>query len=298
MMQTQDAGGYAEFVASGDLLPGFNYDVRYITCGHVTESFAPVHRIAVNLEQSSRSTQAAGATRRTPAPGETWFAAAQRRFPSERVCGYRMATLKVCKVTTQGLVAGVSSLVGRVFPHDLSVEDALLRGLVGEIDAEMRKEENADSGVLESYARTAILHIIGHYGEAVSESRELSSRGLSAEQLRSLLTYMDEHVRDRVNIGEMARAVGVDLSTLIKRFKAHFGLTPYRYFLNRKAMLSQKLLMNYEGDIARAAHEAGFADQSHFTRVFKQLVGTTPGRFLNQIRSGDSTETERAPVDG
>jgi AraC family transcriptional regulator len=34
-----------------------------------------------------------------------------------------------------------------------------------------------------------------------------------------------------------------------------------------------------ENDLATVALSAGFSDQSHFTRVFKNITGITPGNF-------------------
>jgi len=36
--------------------------------------------------------------------------------------------------------------------------------------------------------------------------------------------------------------------------------------------------------LADIALDAGFADQSHFTRVFKQITGTTPGAYRSLLK--------------
>jgi AraC-like DNA-binding protein len=37
--------------------------------------------------------------------------------------------------------------------------------------------------------------------------------------------------------------------------------------------------------IAEVAHRTGFADQSHFTRHFKRMVGITPGQFVPERKN-------------
>jgi AraC family transcriptional regulator len=44
-----------------------------------------------------------------------------------------------------------------------------------------------------------------------------------------------------------------------------------------------ELLRTAEWPLAVIAAECGFADQSHFTRIFRRMTGTTPARFRRAI---------------
>lgn len=57
------------------------------------------------------------------------------------------------------------------------------------------------------------------------------------------------------------------------------GISPHDYLVHCRVRKARELLLKGYG-IAGAATETGFADQSHFTRCFKRLMGTTPGRYL------------------
>jgi AraC family transcriptional regulator len=52
--------------------------------------------------------------------------------------------------------------------------------------------------------------------------------------------------------------------------------------LKRRIERAAPLLKQGDLAIVQVAHEFGFADQAHFTRVFKQVKGVTPKRFLAQ----------------
>ena len=49
---------------------------------------------------------------------------------------------------------------------------------------------------------------------------------------------------------------------------------------------ARRLLSNTERPIADIALETGFTDQSHLTRVFRRVLGETPGDFRRRFRRG------------
>lgn len=76
---------------------------------------------------------------------------------------------------------------------------------------------------------------------------------------------------------------GLDRWTLARRFREAFGTSPSRFRTMRRLDLARNLVR--EGrPLAEAALEAGFADQSHLTRMFKRAYGLTPGRWLAALR--------------
>jgi AraC family transcriptional regulator len=71
-----------------------------------------------------------------------------------------------------------------------------------------------------------------------------------------------------------------------RQFKAATGLPPHQYVLARRIERAQQLLR--DGDdlsLSEVAAGAGFSDQSHFSRHFKRVVGTTPRQFRRSARS-------------
>lgn len=71
---------------------------------------------------------------------------------------------------------------------------------------------------------------------------------------------------------------GLDRWTLARQFRAAYGTSPSRFRVQRQVDLARRALQA-GASIADAALAAGFADQSHFTRQFKRVVGLPPGRW-------------------
>ena len=64
-------------------------------------------------------------------------------------------------------------------------------------------------------------------------------------------------------------------------FKAGVGISLHQYILLHKSGLSLTRIMN-GASISEAAAAGGFADSSHFHRVFLNLFGVSPSRFMKQ----------------
>jgi len=100
-------------------------------------------------------------------------------------------------------------------------------------------------------------------------------------------TYLDRAERQilatggTLDVGALADGLGVSRRQLERAFREAHGVSPKRYMrvvrMNRAhAMLAGGAFRT----LADVAYAAGYADQAHFTREFKALVGRPPSRYL------------------
>ena len=80
------------------------------------------------------------------------------------------------------------------------------------------------------------------------------------------------------SLRQLAQAAGLSPYQLIRAFRAATGMTPHAFQLNAHVNRARSGLQAGTA-LAQLAHELGFADQSHFQRVFKAHTGITPGRY-------------------
>jgi AraC-like DNA-binding protein len=83
---------------------------------------------------------------------------------------------------------------------------------------------------------------------------------------------------DSPSLPALAALAGMSRYQLIRAFRAATGLTPHAWDLNHRINLARERL-RAGGALADVAHGLGFADQSHFQRVFKAHAGVTPRRY-------------------
>jgi AraC-like DNA-binding protein len=79
---------------------------------------------------------------------------------------------------------------------------------------------------------------------------------------------------------EIARAAGVEASSVCRWFRRYQGSSPYQYLLRRKMNLAAEYLVEHGGLVKEAAQRVGFADPYHFSRAFKAVHGVAPGALL------------------
>lgn len=122
------------------------------------------------------------------------------------------------------------------------------------------------------------MHIIKAYGGLADKQSNASAR-LALWQEGRLREIIDESLGDQLSLGQLANAVGLSARQLSRAFIGSFGMPPYRYLMHRRVMRGKHLLRAKELTLLDVALSCGFASQSHFTRVFKSLVGVGPGEW-------------------
>ena len=81
---------------------------------------------------------------------------------------------------------------------------------------------------------------------------------------------------------ELEACAGLDRWTLARQFRLAYGVSPSGYRVQRQVARAQGL-MRSGLSLAAVAVEAGFADQSHFTRQFRRTVGLTPAQWRTAL---------------
>jgi AraC-like DNA-binding protein len=90
--------------------------------------------------------------------------------------------------------------------------------------------------------------------------------------------FIDENYTRALRLEEICAAADLSPSYLIRAFRQHYGMTPHAYIVNRRIEFSRAQLRRGHA-IADVAAEAGFADQAHLQRAFRQFVAATPGQY-------------------
>ena len=109
--------------------------------------------------------------------------------------------------------------------------------------------------------------------------REISKHPRESSAVRRAREFLDEHLLDKVTLEDLAAAAGITPFRLLRAFKRAFGITPHAYQLQARIRRAHAMILRHAAPLADIAIATGFADQAHLTRVFKSVMGATPGQF-------------------
>lgn len=93
------------------------------------------------------------------------------------------------------------------------------------------------------------------------------------------IEFINHKYMDKLSLEAVADYVHLSPSYFSKLFKDETGYNFSTYLNNVRVEKSKKLLVNEGISLVDISNLVGFEDQSYFTKVFKRITGTTPGKF-------------------
>jgi AraC-like DNA-binding protein len=97
--------------------------------------------------------------------------------------------------------------------------------------------------------------------------------------LQRACEYVHAHFGENLTLAQVASAAGVHPVYLGGIFRQEFGETLGEYLNRIRVRAAADRLANSDLPLSTIALDFGFYDQSHFTRIFRQFTGATPGAF-------------------
>lgn len=139
--------------------------------------------------------------------------------------------------------------------------------------------------VFESLARVFLVKLIGRYGLR-HEAKADADGGLTARRYKRVLDWVAERYAETITLEELAGVAGLSPSHFARLFKRTIGHSPMHYVTAYRIEQAKKALADPDRPLIDVALSCGFADQAHFTRVFKQLEGATPKAYRRHLLAG------------
>ena len=100
-------------------------------------------------------------------------------------------------------------------------------------------------------------------------------------RFNAVFSMLDARVGNPPSVEEMASAMQMAPASFSRLFKSFFGLSPWRFALERRLGLAKKLLD--EGlKLDEIAFRLGFSDAFHLSKTFKRMNGLSPSEYRVQ----------------
>ncbi len=187
-------------------------------------------------------------------------------------------------LTRRGLAVASRHRRGREELHELSF--AGRRFAAALYEKHKRDIEAVMAGLSSSDVDTLLegLKKLGRRAESLRRRSTDARSGLAAWQVRKVTEYMKTHLSERVRVSDLARHVGLSASGFSRAFKVSMSTSPHKWQLSERILAAQTMLREGGSSLTEVALATGFAEQSHFARVFKEMLGVTPGAWQRRNR--------------
>ena len=108
---------------------------------------------------------------------------------------------------------------------------------------------------------------------------------------RVIATFIESHLNEPLRVDRLSKLVGQSTSQFSRSFRRWFGSTLSGYIRTRRMEAAKRLMIGTTMSLCEIAAECGMADQAHFSREFRRLIGETPKRWRNS-RAGMTSDFE------
>jgi AraC family transcriptional regulator len=151
-----------------------------------------------------------------------------------------------------------------------------IRTTVTALGDELRSGSPGGRLLADALGTVLAVHLLRHFAPAPAHP----DGALPRNKLRAVIDYIHAHLDAELSLDHLAAVAHLSPYHFARLFKSGTGLPPHQYVIARRIERAKELLRGrVRPALAEVAVEVGFADQSHFTRHFRRLVGVTPRRF-------------------
>jgi AraC family transcriptional regulator len=126
-------------------------------------------------------------------------------------------------------------------------------------------------------------HVAQAYGGLRPGSRPARG-GLAPWQVKRACERLDSDLGGKLSLQQIAAEFDLSVSHFSRAFRNSTGLPPHQWLLQQRVKAAKQLMTVRDLPLSEIAMSAGFANQSHFTRVFSAVVGVSPGTWRREAQ--------------
>jgi len=171
-------------------------------------------------------------------------------------------------------------VVGRLSSLPLKLpDDGFVASLIRELVAESACGSPSSPAIAANYLLVLIHYLYRIYGmQEVIESSKIDITGFS-QLSRDIVRYMEDNYQNEVSLQEIADAVGLNKNYICTAFKRESGVTIGHCLTVLRIRKAAELISFSDMKLSQVSDATGFANLSHFNRVFRKIVGIPPGQY-------------------
>src|SRR6201993_3623942 len=125
-------------------------------------------------------------------------------------------------------------------------------------------------------------HILQAEIERCSGANGSTRGGLAAWQIVRVQAYIDKNLHRTIHIRDLSAVARRSKAHFSRKFKLAVGESPHAYVVRRRLERACHLMITSAASLSEIALSAGFSDQAHLCRLFRQAFGQSPSSWRRE----------------
>jgi AraC family transcriptional regulator len=170
-------------------------------------------------------------------------------------------------------------------PSQLGVghDDPVIRHIGGTFLQALRRPAETNQLFIDHMMLAFTAHAAQTYG-GLRWRAKVPRSGLAPWQVKRACERLDSDLGGTLSLPQIAAEFGLSVSHFSRAFRISTGLPPHQWLLRQRVNAAKQLMTARDLSLAEIAISAGFANQSHFTRVFSAQVGASPAAWRREVQ--------------
>ena len=166
-------------------------------------------------------------------------------------------------------------------------------GIVHHIGASLLQALRRPSEANQLFVDHLMLALTAHVAQAYGglHISKPTRGGLAPWQVRRACERLEANLGGTLSLQQIAAELDLSVSYFSRAFRVSTGLPPHQWLLRQRVKAAKQLMAIRDLPLSEIAISAGFANQSHFTRVFSSAVGVSPATWRREKHSVTEGET-------
>jgi AraC family transcriptional regulator len=118
--------------------------------------------------------------------------------------------------------------------------------------------------------------------ERHSGAKRIESGGLTGWQIARVRAFIDQNLHRPIHTRDLSAVVRRSPAHFSRSFKLTFGETPHAYVVKRRLEKACYLMVASSASLSEIALSAGFSDQAHLSKLFRQAFGQSPANWRRE----------------
>ena len=169
-------------------------------------------------------------------------------------------------------------------------DDAIIRHIGASLQQGLRRPDETNQLFIDHMMLALTAHVAQAYG-GLRQVTEQTRGGLAPWQARQACERLEADLGGKLSLQQIASEFGLSVSHFSRAFRISTGLPPHQWLLRVRVKAAKQLMTVRDLPLSEIAISAGFANQSHFTRVFSAVVGVSPGAWRREAQGIPEGET-------